>query len=45
MILDNLKEYELPEEDREYIDELSDMLKEFDWDGMEAWTIKIKEWR
>ncbi len=35
MILDQLKEYALPEEDDRKIKELSKMHKVFDWDGME----------
>ncbi|MCR5774059.1 MAG: response regulator, partial [Lachnospiraceae bacterium] len=36
MILDELREYELPKEDAQKIKELSKLLKVFDWDGMEA---------
>lgn len=36
MILDQLKEYKLPEEDKKKVAELSKMLKVFDWEGMEA---------
>ncbi len=36
MILGQLKEYNLPKEDKEKVAELSRMLKVFDWDGMEA---------
>ena len=35
MILDQLSEFRLPEEDREKINKISQLLKEFDWDGME----------
>ena len=36
MILDQLKEYNLPKEDKDKMAELSKMLKVFDWEGMEA---------
>ncbi|MCR5251548.1 MAG: response regulator [Lachnospiraceae bacterium] len=36
MILEQLREYALPEEDDRRIGELEKMLKLFDWDGMEA---------
>ena len=36
MILDQLKEYKLPDEDAEKMSKLAKMLKGFDWDGMEA---------
>jgi CheY-like chemotaxis protein len=36
MILGQLKEYNLPKEDKEKVAELSKLLKVFDWDGMEA---------
>ncbi len=35
MILNNLNEYSLPKEDSEKISKLSQMLKVFDWEGME----------
>ena len=35
MILDQLKEYRLPEEDQQKMEELGKMLKVLDWDGME----------
>lgn len=35
LILNNLKEYKLPEKDSEKISQLSKMLKVFDWEGME----------
>ena len=36
MILDQLKEYKLPDEDSDKMQKLAKMLKAFDWDGMEA---------
>ena len=36
LILDQLKEYKLPDEDAAKMYELGKMLKSFDWDGMEA---------
>ncbi|MCR5098937.1 MAG: response regulator [Lachnospiraceae bacterium] len=36
MILDQLREYAIPEQDDKKIKELNRMLKVFDWDGMEA---------
>ncbi|SHH11794.1 Signal transduction histidine kinase [Butyrivibrio fibrisolvens DSM 3071] len=36
LILNNLKEYKLPEKDSEIIGKLGKMLKAFDWDGMET---------
>ncbi len=36
MILDQLKEYKLPEEDQEKMAKLGMMLKTLDWDGMES---------
>ncbi len=36
MILDQLKEYKLPDEDTDKMQKLAKMLKAFDWDGMEA---------
>jgi CheY-like chemotaxis protein/HPt (histidine-containing phosphotransfer) domain-containing protein len=35
MILDQLKEYSLPKEDKQKIDQIAKMLKVFDWEGME----------
>ena len=35
MILDQLKEYSLPKEDKHKIDQIAKMLKVFDWEGME----------
>ena len=46
MILDNLKNYTLPPEDDIKIKEAEVMLRNFDWDGLEAWiTEEIKKWR
>ena len=36
MILDQVKEYKLPKEDKDKMSELAKMLKVFDWEGMEA---------
>jgi hypothetical protein len=36
MILDQLKEYKLPDGDSDKMQKLAKMLKAFDWDGMEA---------
>ena len=36
MIIDQLEEYALPAEDGRMVKELKQMLKSFDWDGMEA---------
>ena len=41
MILEELSEYILPDEDKDNIGRLSDMLKVFDWDGMEEWIGNI----
>ena len=35
MIIDDLKKYKLPEEDKAKIDRLAMLLKTFDWDKME----------
>ena len=35
MILNQLKEYKLPKEDKDKMSELAKMLKVFDWEGME----------
>jgi len=36
LILNQLKEYKLPDDDKEKISNLEKMLKQFDWDGMET---------
>ena len=36
MVLSELKEYTLPEKDREKCDRLEKLLRNFDWEGMEA---------
>ena len=36
MVLNQLKEYRLPKEDKDRMSELNKMLKVFDWEGMEA---------
>ena len=36
MILDQLKEYRLPKEDKDKMSEMAKKLKVFDWEGMEA---------
>ena len=36
MVLSELNEYTLPQKDEEFIKELTKLLNNFDWDGMEA---------
>ena len=36
LILNQLKEYKLPKEDKEKMTQLGKMLKSFDWDAMES---------
>ena len=40
MILGELEAYRLPEQDAEKIGKLRELLKRFDWDGMEALIIQ-----
>ena len=42
MILEQLKEYALPQQDEKNFKEFEKMLKVFDWDGMEELISQIK---
>ena len=41
-IIDNLNEYSLPSDKDEQIKELTKLLRNFDWDGMESWMEKVR---
>ncbi|MCR5702733.1 MAG: response regulator [Lachnospiraceae bacterium] len=42
MIIGQVKEYRLPEEDKDTFDKFESMLKSFNWDGMEELIKKVK---